>query len=148
MRVDRSVHTRSPGTVTAAVWLTVLSALLGLLAAAFVATRARSNADEFLMNHPDSSRTIGLVGSYVAVAILSAISVLLLIACRSLRSGRRWSWVTLVVISGAGVMFGLVRARSALQVLGNLPNLLLLACLMAPATRTFVQRPLDQGSIP
>ena len=126
-----------PRAVTVAVLLTYLSAVLGLVGVVLILAHADRNADDFLRDHPDVSRTVALSGSYVLAGIGAVTSVLVVVAGRALHRGRRWGWIFLLVITGLG-LFGVVNDRSLRGVLYFIPDLVLLACLLLPATREFL----------
>lgn len=142
--MDERTALRPPRTVIAAVSVAVLIALLILVETALIGAHAGRDADNFLRSHPDSNRTLRLIGSYLAVVVLCGLSLTMVIAARALSAGKRWSWIILIALSVLGILNGIFQAHSALERIENLPNLALLICLLLPATRSFVRRDRDQ----
>lgn len=126
-----------PRAVTVAVLLTYLSAVLGLVGVVLILAHANRNADDFLRSHHDVSRSVALSGSYILAGVGAVVSVLIAVAGRGLHQGRRWAWIVLLVVTGVGMM-SVFSVRSVSRLLYLLPDAALLACLLLPATREFL----------
>ena len=120
--------------------MAVISGVIAVIGVIVVIVNAGDNADDFVRNHPDQSRAIGLAGSYLAAGFVAVLAGLTFLGARNLNGGRRSGWILLLILAGVGLL-GLVGAHSLIGFLSSIPDLVLLGCLLAPNTRKFVERP-------
>jgi hypothetical protein len=128
-----------PLAVRAAVVAAVVGGLIDIVAVAILLMDVGHRADVFVRNDPGSSRGLGLAVVYSVVGVVTVLACLKFLGAWKLRRGYRSGWVLLLVLAGLGAL-GAFTARSLMDGLELVPDLVLLACLLLPSTRAFVPK--------